>query len=87
MRAHAGDWLIIERGDVDHHARRGRIEEVRSGDGAPPYVVRWLDNDHTVLVFPGPDARVLSPEELAQADAVAANRFAMVQREIRGETP
>jgi hypothetical protein len=82
MRAHAGDWLIIERGDVDHHARRGRIEEVRSADGSPPYVVRWLDTDHTVLVFPGPDTSVLSPEELEQADAAATNRFAAIQREI-----
>ncbi len=86
MRAHAGDWLIIERGDVDHHARRGRIEEVRSADGAPPYVVRWLDTEHTVLVFPGPDAHVLSPEALELADAAAAKRFAMVQRDIRGGT-
>lgn len=87
MRAHAGDWLIIERGDVDHQARRGRIEEVRSADGGPPYVVRWLDSDHTVLVFPGPDAHVLTPGELQRADAAAAKRFAVIQRELRGNTP
>jgi hypothetical protein len=82
MRAHPGDWLIIERGDVDHHARRGRIEEVRTGDGSPPYLVRWTDTDRTVLVFPGPDAYVLTPAELEAADVAAANRFSAVQREI-----
>jgi hypothetical protein len=82
MHAHPGDWLIIERGDVDHHARRGRIEEVRAEDGTPLYVVRWLDSDRAVLVFPGPDAYVVTPAELEQADARAAHRFAAVQQEI-----
>ena len=82
MRAQAGDWLIIERGDVAHHARRGRIKEIRSPDGSPPYVVRWLDTDNTALVFPGPDAHVLTPEELQRAEAAAARRFAAVQHEI-----
>jgi hypothetical protein len=67
MRAHPGDWLVIERGDIDHPARRGRIEEVRSVDGSPPYLVRWLDTDRVALVFPGPDAHVLAPTELERA--------------------
>jgi Domain of unknown function (DUF1918) len=82
MHAHPGDWLIIERGDVDHHARRGRIEEIRAPDGSPPYLVRWTDTDRTVLMFPGPDAHVLTAAELEAVDAAAANRFATVQREI-----
>lgn len=84
MRAKVGDWLIIERGDVDHRARRGRIEEVRSADGAPPYLVRWVDTGHEVLMFPGPDARVVTPAELAAMDASAVKRFAAVQQEIAG---
>lgn len=86
MRAHVGDWLIIERGAVDH-ARRGLIEEVRSADGSPPFLVRWLDTDRTGLVFPGPDAHVMTPAEIEQADAAAATRFAAVQREIARSTP
>lgn len=82
MRAQPGDWLIIERGDIDHHARRGRIEEVRSTDGSPPFVVRWLDTDRVVLVFPGPDAHVLTQAELTRADAAANARFSVVQKEI-----
>jgi hypothetical protein len=90
MYAHPGDWLIVERANVDHHAYRGRIEEVRSADGSPPYLVRWLDRDRdrTVLVFPGPDAHVLTPEQLERADAEASHRFATVQHEIsRRGTP
>ncbi|RBQ12196.1 hypothetical protein DP939_44190 [Spongiactinospora rosea] len=34
------------------------IVEVRNADGSPPYTVRWLDQGHLALVFPGPDARV-----------------------------
>jgi hypothetical protein len=82
MRAQPGDWLIIERGDVDHHARRGKIEEVRAPDGSPPYLVRWTDTDRTVLMFPGPDAHVLTQTELKAMDTVAASRFTAVQREI-----
>jgi Domain of unknown function (DUF1918) len=82
MRAQPGDWLIVERGDVDQYARRGRIEEVHSAEGTPPYLVRWLDTGRVGLVFPGPDAHVLTSDELAQADAAAGARFAAVQREI-----
>ena len=84
MRAQPGDWLVIERGDVDHHARRGRIEAVRDAGGAPPYQVRWVDTDHVALVFPGPDAHVVSAAELAEADAAADSRYRRVQSEIAG---
>lgn len=86
MRAQPGDWLVIERGDVDHQARRGHIEAVRNADGTPPYVVRWVDTDHVTLVFPGPDAHVVSAAELAQADAIAESRYQRVQTEISRRT-
>ena len=82
MRAHPGDWLIIERGDVDHPARRGRIEEVHAADGTPPYWVRWLDTGRVALVFPGADVHLLTQDELDRADAAAADRFAAVHQEI-----
>ncbi|GAA2414269.1 DUF1918 domain-containing protein [Actinomadura vinacea] len=37
--------------------RSGEIIEVRGSSGGPPYLVRF-DDDHTGLVFPGPDAVV-----------------------------
>ncbi|GAA4544892.1 DUF1918 domain-containing protein [Amycolatopsis samaneae] len=58
MRAHPGDWLVIKGYRVDSPVQRGQILEVRSEDGSPPYVVRWLSDDHVSTVFPGPDAVV-----------------------------
>jgi len=34
------------------------ILEVRGREGSPPYYVRWSDDGHEALVFPGPDATV-----------------------------
>jgi hypothetical protein len=63
MKAAVGDRLIIESAR-DHERRRiGVITEVRHADGTPPYLVRWVDEKHETLVFPGPDARVVSKGE------------------------
>jgi hypothetical protein len=51
------------------------IEEVLSGDGQPPYRVRWISDDHVSVVFPGPDARVVTVEELAVMDREQTKRF------------
>lgn len=84
MHATQGDWLIVERADLGHEARHGLITEVRSGDGSPPYLVHWTDDDHTALVYPGPDARVVSEAELHELNEKRAKRFAAVQQEISG---
>jgi Domain of unknown function (DUF1918) len=56
--ANPGDWLVIKSAVLDVSPRRGLITAVHGADGAPPYVVRWTDNDHEAIVFPGPDAHV-----------------------------
>lgn len=84
MYAREGDWLVVERADIDHDARRGLILEVGSPDGSPPYRVRWVDTGHEALVFPGADAHVLSPAELAEYNARRSARLNRVQAEIRG---
>ena len=38
---------------------------MRGADGAPPFLVRWSDNGHEALVYPGPDAEI----RRAQRDA------------------
>lgn len=58
MRANVGDRLVLEGTHVGDHRRVGVISELRHDDGSPPYVVRWLDDGHEALVYPGPDARV-----------------------------
>jgi hypothetical protein len=58
MRASVGDRIIIEGHRIGEPVRDGEILAVRGDDGGPPYVVRWSDNGHETLFFPGPDAHV-----------------------------
>lgn len=80
MYAKPGDWLIVEIVGTDNAVRRAMIEEVRSPDGAPPFMVRWLDTDREGLVFPGTDAHVLTQAELDELDARLASRSAGIHR-------
>ncbi|MCK2218982.1 DUF1918 domain-containing protein [Actinomadura sp. ATCC 31491] len=60
MKASAGDRLIVEGtygGDV---RKEGLIIQVEHADGSPPYLVRWLEDGHESLVYPGPDARIVA---------------------------
>lgn len=57
MQAKVGDHLVVESNRDSSHRRVGEILEVRGGDGAPPYLVRW-DDGHEGITFPGPDAFV-----------------------------
>jgi hypothetical protein len=58
MRAHVGDWLVIEPTNLGDRRRSGLIVALHHEDGTPPYVVRWLEDDHESLMFPGPTAHV-----------------------------
>ncbi|HEY4992524.1 MAG TPA: DUF1918 domain-containing protein [Nakamurella sp.] len=60
MRAKKGDWLVVEGAVVDRPGRRGVVLDVEGPDGAPPFLVRWDDNGHEGLVFPGPDAHIVA---------------------------
>jgi hypothetical protein len=51
MLAKMGDWLVIKRPATEQSDHRGLITEVRSSDGSPPYVVRWLDTGRVAMVF------------------------------------
>lgn len=84
MTTHAipGDWLVVERPNIDHHARRALIIEVRGTDGSPPYLVRWLDDDRETLVFPGPDAHVVTADEQVALDAQTGLRISALQRQL-----
>ena len=86
MKAKVGDWLVIKGATIDQPDQRGLIEEVRSADGSPPYVVRWLTTGHVATVFPGADAVIVTPEEQTAADERARSRFASVQTAITHHT-
>jgi len=58
MHAKKGDWLVVESAAVERHSRRGLVLNVEGPDGNPPFLVRWEDNGHESLFFPGPDAHV-----------------------------
>jgi len=58
MRAAVGDRLVIKGHHVGEPDRDAEILEVRGPDGAPPYLVRWSDDGHEGLFFPGSDATV-----------------------------
>lgn len=82
MKATAGDWLVIKGVAVDRPDERGLITEVRSPDGSPPYMVRWLTTGRVALVFPGPDAIVVTASEQKAADEQERSRGAAVQAAI-----
>ncbi|KBZ62275.1 DUF1918 domain-containing protein [Mycobacterium colombiense] len=82
MKAKVGDWLVLKGTRVEQHDQRGLIMKVRAKDGAPPYVVRWLDNGHEATVFPGPDAIVVTAAEQADADQRAQDRFEAIRSAI-----
>jgi hypothetical protein len=69
MKAKVGDFLEVKGTTVEQHDQRGVITEVRSADGSPPYVVRWLRSDHVATVYPGPDAVVVTEQEAADEKA------------------
>jgi Domain of unknown function (DUF1918) len=62
MNASVGDRIVIVRSGLDEPVRDGEIIEVPRPDGTPPYLVRWSDDGHESLLFPGPDARVVHYE-------------------------
>ncbi len=82
MLAKTGDWLITEQPVLGKEPRMGLIVEVHSSDGSPPYLVKWTDNDHTALVFPGPDSIVRTAAEVEAANQANAERAAKVESEL-----
>jgi len=74
MKAAVGDWLVLKGTTVGQADQRGLITEVRSADGSPPYVVRWLGTGNEATVFPGPDAAVITAAEQQAADERALAR-------------
>jgi hypothetical protein len=83
VKAREGDWLVVKSRTDHTQARRGMITAVRTSDGSPPYTVRWADDGHEGLVFPGPDAEVVSAADAATLLKTESERIARIQSEIR----
>lgn len=58
MKATPGDRIIIKGHHLGEPDRDAEVLEVHGDDGAPPYLVRWEEDGHESLFFPGPDAHV-----------------------------
>ncbi|ORB84803.1 hypothetical protein B1987_14540 [Mycobacterium kansasii] len=74
MKAKVGDYLVVKGTTTERHDQHAEITEVRSQDGSPPYVVRWLVTGHEATVYPGSDAVVVSAAEHEEAARRAAGR-------------
>lgn len=68
LRGNNGDRLVIRGHHVGESQRTAEIVEVLGDDGAPPYVVRWIDDGHVTRIYPGSDAYIhrLSPTRLSR---------------------
>jgi len=66
MNGSVGDRLVIRGHRVGAPDRDAQILEVHGRDGGPPYLVRWSDDGHVGLIFPGPDA-VIEHHERARS--------------------
>ena len=58
MRVAKGDLLVIRGRRVGEPDRAAEVLDLRGADGGPPYLVRWADNGHEGLFFPGGDVSV-----------------------------
>ncbi len=58
MKAKVGDRLVIKGHHVGEPDRDAEVLEVHGTDGEPPWVVRWDDDGHEGLFFPGSDAAI-----------------------------
>jgi len=58
MRASIGDRIIIRGHRVGQANRDCEVLEARGVDDGPPFLVRWGEDGHQSLFFPGSDATV-----------------------------
>jgi hypothetical protein len=66
MIAQVGDRIIVDETPIGDTRRVGVITALTHPDGAPPYHVRWLNNGHRSLVFPGSDAPIQHVDPAAE---------------------
>ena len=74
MKAKVGDFLVVKGTTTEKHDQHAEIIGVRSEDGSPPYVVRWLVTGNEATMYPGPDAVVVTAAEHTAAAQRAAAR-------------
>ena len=58
MQGAVGDKIIVKGHHVADPDREAVILAVEGDHGAPPYRVRWCDDGHEGIFFPGSDAAI-----------------------------
>ncbi len=58
MDVKPGDHLVVRSHTVTRPDRTAEVLKVLGSDGGPPYQVRWTEDGHEGLFFPGTDASV-----------------------------
>lgn len=58
MDVKPGDQIVVHGRTVTQPDRKAEILNVLGPDGGPPYRVRWSEDGHEGLFFPGPDASI-----------------------------
>jgi CBS domain-containing protein len=58
LHAVPGDRLVIHGHHLGEAGRDAEILEARGSGGGVPFLVRWQDNGHVTLLYPGSDAHV-----------------------------
>lgn len=81
MKADVGDWLVVHSHAEGSRDRRAVVLGTGKS-GAPPYTVRWVDEDREALVFPGPDSQILSAAELHEHERTESELIDQVQADI-----
>ena len=67
--ARAGDWIEVHGHVQGQSPRHALVLEVLGSAGNEHYRVRWTDDEHESIFFPGPDATVRKKEKPAKQDA------------------
>ena len=68
-QAAAGDRLVVRAHHLGEPERDAEILEVLGTHGAPPYLVRWSDDGHETIVYPGSDVYVAASCAVADSDS------------------
>ena len=61
MHADVGDEIIVDPIRTGEPARKGEILEVKGDPGHEHYLVRWDDNGHETVFFPGSTSHAIHP--------------------------
>ena len=74
--ARAGDWIEVHGHVQGQPPRHAIVLEVLGSPGNEHYRVKWADDEHESIYFPGPDASIKKKEKPARAAKPRARKRA-----------